>query len=46
MSFITLNNIIEEMDNDDSDLNNSDDDEKEKSQFQFEEYTGSKGCTK
>ena len=35
--FTTLNNIIEEMDNEDSDLTDSDDDDKEKSHFQFEE---------
>ena len=36
-SFTTLNTIIKEMENEDSDLNNPDDDGKEKSHFQFQE---------
>ena len=35
--FITVNPIIEDMDNEDSDLTNSDDNDIEKSHFQFEE---------
>ena len=34
--FMTLNNRIEQMENEDSDLNNSDGGDKEKSHFQFE----------
>ena len=36
-SFTTLNSIIEDMDNEDSDLTNSDEDDEENSHFQFEE---------
>ena len=36
-SFTTLNTIIEEMENEDSEFTDSDDDDEEKSHFQFEE---------